>query len=48
MTNELSSLAKNKAALDAYQKHPAHLKAAKEVLVPHASEVKVYDIEVKG
>jgi hypothetical protein len=39
---------RDRAALDAYQKHPAHLKAAKEVLAPNASRLKVYDIEVRG
>jgi hypothetical protein len=38
---------KDRAALDAYQKHPAHTKAAKEVLAPNASRLKVYDIEAR-
>jgi hypothetical protein len=38
---------KDKAALDAYEKHPVHVKAAKEVLAPNASKLKVDDIVVK-
>ena len=38
---------KDKAALDAYEKHPVHVKAAKEVLGPNASKLKVYDVVVK-
>jgi hypothetical protein len=38
---------KDKAAMDAYEKHPVHVKAAKEVLAPNASKLKVYDVVVK-
>jgi hypothetical protein len=38
---------KDKAALDAYEKHPVHVKAVKEVLGPNASKLKVYDVVVK-
>jgi hypothetical protein len=38
---------KDKAALDAYEKHPVHVKAVKEVLAPNASKLKVYDVGVK-
>jgi hypothetical protein len=38
---------KDKASLDAYEKHPVHVKAVKEVLAPNASKLKVYDIAVK-
>lgn len=38
---------KDKAALDAYEKHPVHVKAVKEVLAPNASKLKVYDITVR-
>jgi hypothetical protein len=38
---------KDKAALDAYEKHPVHVKAAKEVLAPNASKLKVYDVVLK-
>ena len=38
---------KDKASLDAYEKHPVHVKAVKEVLAPNASKLKVYDVVVK-
>ncbi|MFZ4763323.1 MAG: Dabb family protein [Roseimicrobium sp.] len=38
---------KDKAALDAYEKHPVHVKAVKEVLAPHVSKLKVYDVAVR-
>jgi hypothetical protein len=38
---------KDQAALDAYEKHPLHVKAAKEVLAPNASKFKVYDVRVR-
>ena len=38
---------KDKAALDAYEAHPVHVKAVKEVLAPNASKLKVYDVAVK-
>ena len=38
---------KDKAALDAYEKHPVHVKAVKEVLAPNASKLKVYDVLVR-
>ncbi len=38
---------KDKAALDAYEKHPVHVKAVKEVLAPNASKLKVYDVMVR-
>jgi hypothetical protein len=38
---------KDKAAMDAYEKHPVHVKAAKEVLAPNASKLKVYDVVVR-
>ena len=38
---------KDKAALDAYEKHPVHVKAVKEVLAPNASKLKVYDVIVR-
>ena len=38
---------KDKAALDAYEKHPVHVKAVKEVLAPNASKLKVYDVSVR-
>ncbi len=38
---------KDKAALDAYEKHPVHVKAVKEVLAPNASKLKVYDVVVR-
>lgn len=37
----------DKAALDAYEKHPVHVKAVKEVLAPNASKLKVYDVTVR-
>jgi hypothetical protein len=38
---------KDKAALDAYEKNPVHVKATKEVLAPNVSKLKVYDVVVK-
>lgn len=38
---------KDKAALDAYEKHPVHVKAVKEVLAPKVSKLKVYDVSVR-
>lgn len=38
---------KDKAALDAYEKHPVHVKAVKEVLAPKVSKLKVYDVAVR-
>jgi hypothetical protein len=38
---------KDKEALDAYEKHPVHVKAVKEVLAPNASKLKVYDVVVR-
>lgn len=38
---------KDKAALDAYEKHPVHVKAVKEVLAPNVSKLKVYDVSVR-
>jgi hypothetical protein len=38
---------RDRAALDAYQKHPVHVKASKEVLAPNASKLKVYDLAVR-
>lgn len=37
----------NKAALDAYEKHPVHVKAVKEVLAPAAKKLLVYDVMVR-
>lgn len=37
----------NKAALDIYEKHPVHVKAVKEVLLPLSARVVVYDYTVK-
>lgn len=37
----------NKAALDAYEKHPVHVKAVKEILKPLAGRIVVYDYTVK-
>ncbi len=37
----------DKAALDAYEKHPVHVKAVKEVLAPNVSKLKVYDVSVR-
>ena len=34
----------SKADLDAYEKHPVHVKAVKEVLAPIAKKLLVYDI----
>ena len=36
-----------KAALDAYEAHPVHVKAVKEILAPNASKLKVYDVSVR-
>jgi hypothetical protein len=33
-----------KADLDAYEKHPVHVKAVKETLLPLAKKVLVYDV----
>jgi hypothetical protein len=38
---------RDKASLDAYEKHPVHVKAVKEVLAPNASRLKVYDVVVR-
>lgn len=38
---------KDKAALDAYEKHPVHVKAVKEVLAPNVSKLKVHDVVVR-
>lgn len=38
---------RDKASLDAYEKHPVHVKAVKEVLAPNASKLKVYDVAAK-
>lgn len=37
----------NKAAMDAYEKHPIHTKAVKEILAPLAAKVVVHDWTVK-
>lgn len=37
----------SKAALDAYEKHPVHTKAVKEVLLPVTRKLVVHDITVK-
>jgi hypothetical protein len=38
---------RDKASLDAYEKHPVHVKAVKEALAPYASRLKVYDVVVR-
>lgn len=37
----------NKAAMDAYEKHPVHVKAVKEILAPLAAKIVVHDWTVK-
>ena len=38
---------RDKAAMNAYEKHPVHVKAVKEVLAPNVSKLKVYDVMVR-
>ncbi len=37
----------SKAAMDAYEKNPIHVKAVKEILAPLAAKIVVYDWSVK-
>lgn len=38
---------KDKAALDAYEKHPVHVKAVKEVLAPNVRKLVVHDVVIR-